>query len=287
MDSSAVISLSSSKAFPSAVKFLARSFIESHAASPRDSAFFATQQRWLLCNLGLAFYYRDGGVEKGGASRQALLRLALANRICSRNTFNAIYNETLHYDLVRVVDAPVNDWFEPSPSSIAHVVGYYRMHLQAIDSLDQGVRTATFMANAEGALARLHPLFVDRLLADSVVRAPEPYYSVFASIDAGGWLMDRLIDGVVDDIRITPDRLLTTITSISGLANDVGLSRAHTSRTLAMAEKQGGLGWTGRRGWSAIWISQAFFDEYARAQARKLVIFDKLSTLLPVGPASG
>jgi hypothetical protein len=75
-----------------------------------------------------------------------------------------------------------------------------------------------------------------------VIRVPPPGYAVFASVDEGGSLMDRLIVGV--DIEATRDeeRALTDMTSISALAPPFNLSRTHAGRTLAAAAAMGSLG---------------------------------------------
>ncbi len=60
----------------------------------------------------------------------------------------------------------------------------------------------------------------------------------------------------------------------SQLAASLSLSRIHVRRKLGAAELIGGIGWSGRKGRSALWISQGFYEEYARMQARKLLILD-------------
>lgn len=119
------------------------------------------------------------------------------------------------------------------------------------------------------------PPVADALLASRDVRAPGPLYTIFAWADVGGLLVDRLVAGIDWQVRLAHGGHLTNVTAISDLARAFGLSRAHDSRKLAAAESIGGLGWTGRRGHSRIWISSGFYAEYAEAQARKLLIIDK------------
>jgi hypothetical protein len=40
----------------------------------------------------------------------------------------------------------------------------------------------------------------------------------------------------------------------------------------------GGIGWSGHRGRSPLWISLGFYQEYAMAQAHKLLIVDHVSS---------
>ena len=86
--------------------------------------------------------------------------------------------------------------------------------------------------------------------------------------------MDRLFGGIDVTISATCDRYETDITSISSLASFAGLSRAHVSRKLSAAEAAGGVGWSGLRGRSPLWISHDFRSQYAQAQATKLSILD-------------
>ena len=107
------------------------------------------------------------------------------------------------------------------------------------------------------------------------VRGAGPLYTIFTWADAGGLLVDRLISGIDWEASAEQGQLLTDVTSISSLAQAFGLSRAHTSRKLAAAESIGGLGWSGQRGRSRLWISVGFYEEYAGVQERKLLLIDR------------
>ena len=69
-------------------------------------------------------------------------------------------------------------------------------------------------------------------------------------------------------------RILTDVTSISGLAEPLRLSRAQLSRKFTEAEAMGSLGWSGTRSRSPLWLSADFRREYHAAQAAKLAIID-------------
>jgi AraC-like DNA-binding protein len=64
------------------------------------------------------------------------------------------------------------------------------------------------------------------------------------------------------------------VTSVSGLAQRLNLSRTQLGRKFAEAEAMGSLGWSGPRGKSQLWVSADFQREYHAAQAVKLAIID-------------
>jgi hypothetical protein len=72
----------------------------------------------------------------------------------------------------------------------------------------------------------------------------------------------------------TWQRWLTDVTSVTGLAQRLKLSRTQFGRKLAAAEAMGSLGWAGARGRSRLWVSQGFRREYQKAQANKLAVID-------------
>lgn len=78
--------------------------------------------------------------------------------------------------------------------------------------------------------------------------------------------------GLSVDASSTEERAMTNVTSVSTLARPLNLSRTHTGRTLAAAAALGGLGWSGARGRSPIWLSRSFRAQYAQVQAAKLAI---------------
>ena len=258
--------------FRRAVGLLAEGFIAVHVADPRPAALFATQQRWLLCQAALAQHFRASTGGGPGVTRSGLGHLALVYGVASRNTAYAFFDEALKYDIVR----PLADGetVVPSPATLSLLKHWYDIHLRVLDVMDGQDRSPRFQADPDG-LARMAPPVADALLASRDVRAPGPLYTIFAWADVGGLLVDRLVAGIDWQVRLAHGGYLTNVTAISDLARAFGLSRAHASRKLAAAESIGGLGWTGRRGHSRIWISSGFYAEYAEAQARKLLIIDK------------
>ena len=161
---------------------------------------------------------------------------------------------------------------EPAPATLSALLQWHLLHLATLDGFDGGSRAATLRAEPD-ALRRLQPLIADGLLGSNTVRKPEPTFALFAWVDEGGIVMDRLIvgceEGAADLVRVTTD-----VTSISGLAQRLKLSRTQLGRKLAAAETMGSLGWFGARGRSRLWVSQGFRREYHTAQAVKLAVID-------------
>ena len=85
--------------------------------------------------------------------------------------------------------------------------------------------------------------------------------------------MDRLIVGCEEGAS-SRERIPTDVTSVSGLARRLNLSRTQLGRKFAEAEALGSLGWSGPRGRSPLWVSAGFRREYHAAQAVKLAIID-------------
>jgi hypothetical protein len=259
------------------VRGQARSLLLIHDASPRLASLFGTRQRWLMAHTALAQYFRDaaaGGVGAGLLTGR-LLDLAVRHEVASRNTATAFIKEMLKYGIVRHVAAsegrrhrPV----EPAPTTLEALLQWHLVHLATLDGFDGGARSAAFRAEPE-TVRRLQPLIADGLLGSNMVRRPEPTFALFAWIDEGGVVMDRLIVGC-EEGAATLDRITTNVTSISGLAQRLRLSRTQLGRKLAAAEAMGSLGWCGARGRSRVWVSQSFWREYHKVQAAKLAIID-------------
>src|SRR6185369_1179909 len=89
----------------------------------------------------------------------------------------------------------------------------------------------------------------------------------------GGIVMDWLIAGI-EPADAGAERIATGVLSIADMAAWVKLSRTHLARKLRAAEAMGSIGWFGKRGSSTMWVSRAFRDEHAMAQAVKLSIID-------------
>lgn len=249
-------------------------------ASPRAASPFATQQRWLLSQAALAQYFRNEAAEPGsGLLAERVAELALQHDLASRNTAAAFVNEMLKYGVVRPIagrERKRSRPFEPSPQTLSLLLQWLAIHLATLDGLDGGQRSAALSAQP-ALLGAIQPLIADGLLASSEVRRPDKTFSLFTWVNDGGVVMDRLIAGCAGENGETAsglERVTTDVTSVSGLAQHLHLSRTQLGRKLAEAEAMGSIGWSGTRGRSPLWVSAAFRREYHAAQAVKLGIID-------------
>ncbi len=257
--------------FDHAAHRLARDFLAVQAASPRLASQFSTQQRWLMSHAVLSHYFRGRSAGRMGLSRRDFVEQALDHGLASRNTAAAFFVEARQYGLVQPTRAHA-DVVQPAPATLQALIQWYAIHLAARDFLDDGASAARLRDAGESILPRIEPATADALLLCEAIRTPPPSYAVFASVDEGGSLMDRLIAGMDMATARHAERALTDVTSVSALARPFNLSRTHTGRTLAEAVAMGSIGWSGAPGRSPIWLSRRFRDEYARFQAVKLAI---------------
>lgn len=264
-------------AFEGSVRELAKSLLHIHDTSQRLASLFGTRQRWLMAHTALMQYFRDVAANGPGTglSTARLLDLVARYEVASRNTAAAFLNEMLKYGIIRYVagtEARRHRPLEPAPETLAALFQWHVLHLRTLDGLDDGNRVATLYAEP-AILSSLQPLIADGLLNSKVVRRPDPTFKLFAWVDEGGIVMDRLIVGCAEG-GMDLDRVTTDVTSISGLAARLKLSRTQLGRKLAVAESMGSLGWVGARGRSPMWVSSGFRREYHKAQAVKLAVID-------------
>jgi hypothetical protein len=258
------------------VRGQAQSLLQIQEASPRIASLFATQQRWLMSHTALAQYFRNEAKQAGaGVLAERFLELVERHRLASRNTAAAFLKELLKYDMVRFVagsEGRRHRPLEPAPAVQMALFHWLALHLGTLDGLDGGARAAGFRARP-ALLGAIQPLISDGLIGSGDVRVPERTFSLFTWVDEGGIVMDRLIVGCrqgADGLA----RIPTDVTSISGLAQRLNLSRTQLGRKFAEAEAMGSLGWSGPRGRSPLWVSADFRREYHAAQAVKLAIID-------------
>ncbi|MET0679088.1 MAG: hypothetical protein ABW175_25090 [Bradyrhizobium sp.] len=259
------------------IRRLAQALLLIHDVSPRLASLFGTRQRWLMAHAAVAQYFHAVAAAgpRAGLSMGRLLDQVERYEVASRNTAAAFLKEMLKYDIIRHVagsEARRHRPYEPAPTTLAALFQWHLLHLAALDGLDGGTRSAT-LRDAPEALQRLQPLIAEGILGTNTVRTPGPTFALFAWVDEGGIVMDRLIVGC-EEAAAGLDRVTTDVTSISSLAQRLKLSRSQLGRKLATAEAMGSLGWVGARGKSRIWVSDGFRREYFRAQAVKLAIID-------------
>jgi hypothetical protein len=258
------------------VRIQAEALLLTHQGSPRAASPFATQQRWLMAQASLAQYFRNEARQPGaGVLAEHCIDLVATHAIASRNTAAAFIHEMLKYGLVRHVAESEGRRcrpLEPSPMTLAVLQHWLSVHLATLDGLDGGARVAALRAQP-ALLGAVQPLVTDGLLASRAIREPGGTFSLFTWVNDGGIVMDRLIAGCRPHASGLA-RIPTDLTSVSGLAERLNLSRTQLSRKFAAAEAMQSLGWTGARGRSALWVSVGFWREYHAAQAAKLAIID-------------
>lgn len=248
---------------------------QAYNANPRQSSVFATQQRWLLAHAAFALHFRAMLAGAPGVKLSRFLTVVDEHAIASRNTADAFIKEMMHYGFVEAVDAGADRRSRPLIITKAPVEGIWAwaaVHLGTLDRLDDGSRLETFPAK-EGAIAMLQPHIAEGLLADPVIRQPRNTFSLFTWLNNGGVIMDWLVAGL-GEVSDDGTRYPTAVGSIADMAVWLKLSRTHLSRKLREAETMGSLGWTGRHGDSAMWVSSSFVREMIEAQAAKLAVID-------------
>lgn len=260
------------------VRGQAKSLLQINDASPRLASLFGTRQRWLMAHAALSQYFRitaASGTDDAGLLAVRMLDLVEHHEVASRNTAAAFLKEMLKYEIVRHVagsEGRRNRPVEPTPTTLAALFLWHQVHLTTLDGFDGGTRVAALRAEPD-KLRHIQPLIADGLLGTASVRKPEPTFALFAWVDEGGIVMDRLIVGC-EHGEVNHDRITTDVRSITGLALRLKLSRTQLSRKIAEAEAMGSLGWLGARGRSPVWVSTGFRYEYHKAQALKLAIID-------------
>jgi hypothetical protein len=257
------------------IKRQSATLLEAYSANPRLSSVFAAQQRWLLAHNAMSLHFRAVGSGEPMMTLSRFLMTVVEHAISSRNTGDSFMKEMIHYGYAELVDAPMDRRSRPivvSTAALEAIYGWAITHLATLDRLDDGRRLETFLA-MEGAIVRLQPEIADGLLTSPVIRQPKNTFSLFTWLNNGGVIMDWLIAGL-GEISTDGQRYPTPVASVADMAEWLNLSRTHLARKLREAETMGSLGWAGRRGESAMWVSAGFVREMIEAQAAKLAIID-------------
>ena len=244
--------------------------------NPRLSSVFATQQRWLLAHAAVALCFRESPEDTPFMVPARFLEEVATHKIASRNTADAFIKEMLRYGYATAMEEDPRDR-RSRPIAVAKeglmlLRGWAMAHLVTLDGLDGRNRLAAFHVD-ETAFARLQTEIAHGLLNSAAIREPQDTFSLFTWLNNGGVIMDWLITSLGD---IAPDgrSYRTSIMSITEIAERINLSRTHFARKLREAEVMGSLGWSGKRGESAMWLSSGFVAEMIGAQALKLSLID-------------
>ena len=254
----------------------ARLLVDAYAASPRISSVFATQQRWLMAHVALSIHFR--GLTRGESGHFTAARffeVIARTGVASRNTADSFLKEMVKYDYARLRPGGADRRSRPlaaTQASLDAIRSWLMVHLSTLDGFDDGSRLAIFLATPDSA-ALIHPLVADGLLSSRRIREPAGTFSLFTWLDNGGVVMDWLMAGM-EEAPPGSARIPTGIVSTAAMAEWLKLSRTHLARKLRDAEALGSLGWLGKRGHSAMWVSDGFRREYVAAQTVKLAIVD-------------
>tara|TARA_R110000868_G_scaffold29330_7_gene109030 strand:+ start:2827 stop:3690 length:864 start_codon:yes stop_codon:yes gene_type:complete len=259
-----------------ALRQQARTLVGLYESNPRLATVFATQQRWLMAHIALALFYRsDSDPQHRSLTISRFVEQVQAHGVASRNTADAFSKEMLQYQFIRYLPSGSDGRVRPVEmmrTSLESVSGWVALHLATLDAVDGGQRMASFVAHTD-MLDRIEPLIADGLLARQSIREPSGTFSLFAWLDKGGIVMERIISGIAD-AEEGVEQISTEVVSVTDMAEWLNLSRTHLVRKLREAEALGSIGWSGKRRQSAMWVSRGFLNEIASAQAVKLAVID-------------
>ncbi|HWU63124.1 MAG TPA: hypothetical protein VN112_13995 [Ensifer sp.] len=249
------------------------SFLTVERSAPRVAGIFGTQQRYLQAQIAASMMFRS---KDGTLHLSRFLEAVVASRIASRNTAHDFIREMEKYGVIR--PSPSREDKRSKPLKLAEeTIGllgvWVAIHLKTLDAFDDGARARTF-AETPGMLARLHPGIVDRILKSQRSTSPGGTFSLFTWMNDGGLVMDKMI-ATITDFSPQDEHIVTGITSLDEIAQALRVTKTHLSRKMAVAEREGSLGWTGRRGASSLWLSSGFINEYVAYQADKIERIDE------------
>ena len=256
----------------------ARTFIGVYERSPRLASVFATQQRWLMGHLAMALYFRSAasGTKEPVIVMARFLEQVRQHQIASVNTADSFVKEMLVYGVGTLATSHDrrNRPIIPSPQTLEGIEFWLATYLRTLDRLDGGDRVGRFEANSQ-IINLLHPDIVESFVKEDIIRDPPQTFTLFTWLNNGGIVLDWLMAGV-EPLQDDGTRFLTQLRSVPELAETFRLSRTHLVRKLREAETLGSLGWEGTRGRSRMWISSAFWQEYATAQIGKLRVVEQV-----------
>lgn len=257
------------------IRHLADAFIGLHAADSRAGTVFSTQQRWLMAHAGMAQYFRELAGDGPAFYSRLFLEKIETEEIAARNTAHAFLLEMQKYGVVRYRSPEKKSktrLLSLSDATIEAIAGWLLLHLHTLDGFDDGTRSSLFR-QVPTAVYFLQPAVADELIASQSMRVPRGAFAHFTWLNEGGFIMDCLMASLQPALP-GEKQILTSITSAAELAERAWLSRTHLARKLRVAEDEGFLGWTGRRGRSTLWLSSEFQEEYEAYQVNKLALID-------------
>ncbi|OJF92682.1 hypothetical protein [Pararhizobium antarcticum] len=268
--------LASSADFFSAMRLYARDMTAMFSENPRLTSIFASQQRWLMAQAGLALYYgRDPADPASGLYAGRFVAQTLVHGIASRNTATAFVQEMLAYRFVRPSDNPPDRRMrplEPTETTYQAVWKWLNAHLAILDGLDGGSR-AERLAYGDPLFERIQPRIAEAILQNHQVRNPGETFNLFTWANSGGVVMDHFISQI-EAFDPALARIGIGVLSTSTICQRYLISKTHLKRLINKAAGLQSLGIEERSGKNHLWLSQGFIREYWRYQAEKFAIID-------------
>ncbi|HEV7305535.1 hypothetical protein [Ensifer sp.] len=272
----AVEALASNPAFFGAVLNYARGMVSMYVENPRLASIFASQQRWLMAQAGIALHHdRDPADASSGLYSGRFIGYVVANGIASRNTAAAFIQEMVAYRFARYAAAPPNRrnrTLEPTEAALDYLWKWMRAHLAILDALDAGARLETLGDDQDG-FGRLQSTLACGLVGNDRVRRPGPTFDLFTWVNSGGVVMDDLFSRIAT-FDPHAERLAIGPVSPGDLSDRFMISKTHLKRIFGKAALLGTMGWERSPGRGEVWLSKAFIREYWDYQAEKFALID-------------
>ncbi|MEI2302334.1 hypothetical protein [Ensifer sp. MJa1] len=273
----AVEALASSPAFFTAVLSYARGMVAMYKESPRLASIFASQQRWLMAQSGLALHHdRTPGDPSSGLYTGRFVDYVVANEIASRNTAASFVQEMVAYRFARYAAVQPNKRnrpLEPTETALDYVWKWLGAHLAILDALDGRLRIAT-LSDEPGRFGRLQAEIAHALVGNDRVRRPGPTFDLFTWVNSGGVVMDDLFSRIAT-FDPQAERLSIGPVSPGDLSERFMISKTHLKRIFDKAAQLGSLEWERSPARGKVWLSQAFAREYWDYQAEKFALIDR------------
>lgn len=273
----AVEALASSPVFFNAVLGYARGMVTMYADNPRLASIFASQQRWLMAQSGLALHHdHTPGNPSTGLYSGRFIDYVVANEIASRNTAAAFVQEMVAYRFARYVTVQPNKRnrpLEPTETALDYVWKWLGAHLAILDVLDGRSRVAT-LGGAPDRFGHLQAAVARALVGSDRVRRQGPTFDLFTWVNSGGVVMDDLFSRIAA-FNPQAERLAIGRVSPGDLSARFMISKTHLKRIFDKAAQLGSMEWEIPPGRGQVWLSRAFIREYWDYQAEKFSLIDR------------
>ncbi|HEV7321959.1 MAG TPA: hypothetical protein VGO04_25425 [Ensifer sp.] len=273
----AVEALASSPAFFHAVLSYARGMVTMYADNPRLASIFASQQRWLMAQSGLALHNdHQPGDPSSGLYSGRFIDYVVANDIASRNTAAAFVQEMVAYRFARYASVQPNKRnrpLEPTETALDYVWKWLCAHLAILDLLDGRSRVAT-LSREPDRFGDLQSATAYALVGNDRVRRPGPTFDLFTWVNSGGVVMDDLFSRI-DRFDPEAERVVIGPVSPGDLSDRFMISKTHLKRIFDKAALIGEMGWERTPGRGNVWLSKGFIREYWDYQAEKFALIDR------------